>query len=187
MSAITGGRTPAHASVGQIHGDLPVSDLVTLTRKGEQQAWDALNRAVRAAACFRGQLTEYEQKYGELPLPTTDRGDRHANTTAPATAFTGGKDPSSAPATTIRRSGGQTWSKTTPTASGTSPAAGEGAGPALPIQSRERNHGHVHQITYSSLAPCRLRWHRCGHRGGGCGQHAGRCDRSAGVCRPPVR
>ena len=42
MSAITGGRTPAQVSVDQIRSDLSVSDLVTRTRKGEQQARDAL-------------------------------------------------------------------------------------------------------------------------------------------------
>src|SRR5215467_10651350 len=42
MSAITGGKTPAQVSVDQIRGDLPVSDLVTHARKGEQHAWDAL-------------------------------------------------------------------------------------------------------------------------------------------------
>ena len=42
MSAITGGRTPAQASVDQIRSDLSVSDLVTLASKSVQQAWDAL-------------------------------------------------------------------------------------------------------------------------------------------------
>ena len=42
MSAITGAITSAQVSMDQIRSDLSVSDLVTRTRKGEQQARDAL-------------------------------------------------------------------------------------------------------------------------------------------------
>ena len=59
MTGITCGRELVQVSADQIRGDLSVSDLVTLARKGEQQAWDALVERYAPlvwSICFRHRL-----------------------------------------------------------------------------------------------------------------------------------